>query len=107
MAELATIDIARDASGTVHVRLAGELDMASVQDVRVPLYEAAGDGARSLNLDLSGLTFMDSAGVELLFRLRDDLAMRQVGLTLSVPAGAPIRRTLEVSDGGAELLTWA
>ena len=47
---------------------------------------------------------MDSAAVELLFGLRQRLAGRGMQLTLVVPAGAPNRRTLEVTDGGQGLL---
>jgi anti-anti-sigma factor len=107
MAETATLEIARDGGGAVHARLSGELDMASSSDIRARLYDALGDGAEALSLDLSGLTFLDSAGVELLFRLREDLAMRQIALRLYVPAGALIRRTLAVTDGGGELLALA
>ena len=107
MADAATVEIARDAQGTVHARLAGELDMSSAPEVRARLYEALGAGAQQLSLDLSGLTFMDSAGVELLFRAREDLAMRQLALRLYVPEDAVIRRTLEVTDGGDDLLALA
>jgi anti-anti-sigma factor len=107
MAEAATLEIARDGDGAVHARLSGELDMASSPDVQVRLYEALGDGAQALTLDLSALRFLDSAGVELLFRLREDLAMRQISLRLYVPEGALIRRTLEVTDGGTDLLALA
>jgi anti-anti-sigma factor len=107
MADTATLETVRDPQGAVHARLAGELDMGSALDVRAGLYAALSEGARELNLDLSGLTFMDSAGVELLFRLREDLAMRQVPLQLYVPEDALIRRTLEVTDGGADLLALA
>jgi anti-anti-sigma factor len=107
MADVATLEVARDARGAVHARLAGELDMESAPDVRARLYEALSAGAEGLSLDLSGLTFLDSAGVELLFRLREDLAVRQIPLELFVPKDALIRRTLEVTDGGADLLTLA
>jgi anti-anti-sigma factor len=107
MAETATLEIARGGEGAVHARLAGELDMASAPDVRTRVYAALSDGAQALTLDLSGLRFLDSAGVELLFRLHEDLAMRQIPLRLYVPEGALIRRTLEVTDGGADLLALA
>ena len=107
MAESATLEIARDGDGAVHARLSGELDMASAPDVRTRVYAALNEGAEALTLDLSGLRFLDSAGVELLFRLREDLAMRQISLRLYVPEGALIRRTLEVTDGGADLLALA
>lgn len=107
MADVATLELARDAQGAVHARLAGELDMGSATDVRASLYRELSEGAQELRLDLSGLTFLDSAGVEFLFRLREDLGNRQIPLRLYVPEGALIRRTLEVTDGGADLLALA
>ena len=104
MADVATLELARDVHGAVHARMSGELDMAAAPDVRARLYQGLSEGVRALSLDLSGLTFLDSAGVELLFRLREDLAVRQIPLELYVPQDAPIRRTLEVTDGGTELL---
>jgi len=105
MAELADVQHVTGQDGRVLVRVSGELDAASVPRVRDRLDEAlAAAGATALVLDLSPVQFMDSAGVELLFRLRETLTTRGLRLTLVVPAGAPVRRTLEVSDGGERLL---
>jgi anti-sigma B factor antagonist len=52
--------------GDVHaIRLFGELDLASAGAVQAELERAEAGDARSLLLDLSGLTFMDSTGVRL------------------------------------------
>ncbi|HEU4974198.1 MAG TPA: STAS domain-containing protein [Baekduia sp.] len=104
MAELATLDLVAAPDGVVHGRITGELDAASTPAIRARLDAALASAAAGLVLDLSGVTFLDSSGVELLFRLRANLTMRAMRLTVVVPAGAPIRRTLEVSDSGAHLL---
>jgi anti-sigma B factor antagonist len=103
MTELASLQIVSDA-GLVRVILAGELDAASAPGVRSRLDAALRGPIEGLVLDLQGVEFMDSAGVELLFRLRHDLAVRGVRLTLVVAPDALIRRTLMVADGGQELL---
>ena len=105
MPELADLEIAIDPQGEVHARLRGELDMETVDAIRARLGAAITSGTTALVVDLSRVSFMDSSGVELLFRLRVQLDMRQMVLRIVLPRDSPIRRTLEVSDGGAELLT--
>jgi len=102
--ELASVEITRRGDGAVHARLSGELDMASAPEVGTRLYDAVSRGATSLTVDMSELTFLDSAGVELLYRLREDFAARQLTLTLVIPPGTPVRRSIEVSDGTTGLL---
>jgi anti-sigma B factor antagonist len=48
-----------------HIRLSGELDIGTVNRVEAELARAEAGDARSIVLDLSGLTFMDSTGVRL------------------------------------------
>lgn len=104
MPELADLVIARHADGEVLAHLRGELDMETVDAIRARLSEAITSEATTLIIDLTEVTFMDSSGVELLFRMRSELALRQMQLRLILARGALIRRTLEVTDGGSELL---
>ena len=52
--------------GGREVRLLGELDMIGAPEVEARLKQLADEG-RDVRLDLSGLTFMDSTGVRVLF----------------------------------------
>lgn len=104
MPELADLVIARHDDGEVLAHLRGELDMETVDAIRARLSEAITSEVATLTVDLSEVTFMDSSGVELLFRMRSELAARQMQLRLILAPGALIRRTLEVTDGGSELL---
>jgi anti-anti-sigma factor len=101
MPELADLVIARHDGGEVLAHLRGELDMESVD---ASLGEAITSDVTTLTVDLTEVTFMDSSGVELLFRMRSELAVRQMQLRLILAPGALIHRTLEVTDGGSELL---
>jgi|1186.fasta_scaffold108626_3 anti-sigma B factor antagonist len=51
------------ADGTATVRLLGELDGTSAPDLQSAALGALSDGASSLVLDCSELTFVDSAGL--------------------------------------------
>jgi anti-sigma B factor antagonist len=52
--------------GTRRLALHGELDMIGAPEVEARLGELAGKGV-DVRLDLTGLTFMDSTGVRVLF----------------------------------------
>lgn len=45
------------------IRLAGELDVSNVDQVRAATAKAVSEGARCVVFDLSGLEFMDSSGI--------------------------------------------
>ena len=58
-----TLDITvRDERGVVVAAVAGEIDIASVAQLRERLYELAGNGG-TLIVDLNRVTFIDSAGL--------------------------------------------
>ena len=107
MPELADLVIARGADGVVRARLRGELDMETADAIRARLDEVVSSDVTTLVVDLSDVTFMDSSGVELLFRLSAELEIRQMRMQLVLAPDALIRRTLEVTDGGSELLALA
>lgn len=60
--------VARDDRG-LRIALAGELDFYTAGQVAPRLRELAGSGHRDIVLDLCGLSFCDSAGIDLLTRL--------------------------------------
>ncbi|MFD9081235.1 STAS domain-containing protein [Streptomyces erythrochromogenes] len=60
--------VARDDRG-LRITLAGELDFFTLEHVEPRLRELAQSGHRNLILDLRGLAFCDSAGIDLFTRL--------------------------------------
>ncbi|MFF4426831.1 STAS domain-containing protein [Streptomyces sp. NPDC001549] len=56
--------VARDDRG-LRIALAGELDFWTAEQVGPRLRELAGSGHRNIVLDLCGLSFCDSAGIDL------------------------------------------
>jgi anti-sigma B factor antagonist len=62
--ELGGLTILSEREGDIHtIGLSGELDLATAEGVRAELDRVEAGDARSIVLDLSGLTFMDSTGV--------------------------------------------
>lgn len=75
--------------------LAGELDRSNEEDARQAIERCLNQGARCLVIDLGGLTFMDSSGINLLVRTYNALLQRHGRLALVAPPG-PIRRVLDM-----------
>ena len=78
-------------------RLDGEVDLSNVDGVAGALEAAVSNAAFGLVLDLTGVSYLDSTGLRLLFRLARRLRDRQQALRLVVPVGALIWRVLELS----------
>jgi len=56
------------------LEVSGELDQATVPDLRAPLAEAIGTGNGPVLVDLSGCEFIDSTGLSLLVEAQRKLA---------------------------------
>jgi anti-sigma B factor antagonist len=67
---------------TVVVQLNGELDLASAPDLERELREAEAGNPTRVVIDLSGLAFMDSTGLQALLRTRERANSSSYELTL-------------------------
>ncbi|MBT2470039.1 anti-sigma factor antagonist [Streptomyces sp. ISL-66] len=89
---------AHSAPETVVIRLSGEMDITRVSEVRAALLHAVtrADGPLDIVVDLSGLTFCDSSGLNVLLRAR--LEAVESGHTLRLAAPNPqMVRLLELT----------
>jgi anti-anti-sigma factor len=77
-------------------RLEGEIDSSNAYELQRALVARMPTAASVLALDLSGITYLDSSGVELLFGLGRSLAARRQAIRLVVPQAAPLRRVLDL-----------
>lgn len=82
--------------GTVVAILDGELDASSVGEVAVVLRRLVENRVHRLVVDLEKVSYMDSAGINLLYAVGSDLSARQQQLHLVVVPGSPIERTLKI-----------
>ena len=91
-------------SDEVAVLPAGELDLASVDKVEHRVRELRSAGCRHVVLDLRHVAFLDSTGLRLLMRLRNDAARDGHDLTL-VPGKREVARVFELT-GTRDFFTW-
>ena len=86
--ELLTIDVTGD-SAAARLTVAGEIDSSSAPALRTRLDEVLDKGAAELTLDLTAVTFLDSAGLCVLAAahrrsLRADVRLRVLASTRAV-----------------------
>jgi anti-anti-sigma factor len=86
------------------IRLTGEIDGHTARALGPRLREASGEGLLGVVLDLSGVTYLDSAGMRVLLALARDCEETGRRLWVACPPGTPSRRVLELS-GASVLLT--
>jgi anti-sigma B factor antagonist len=68
----------------VIARLQGELDLSNASEVGEALAEGTANDLLALILDLSSLDYIDSAGIQLIYRLRESLRIRGQGLRIVI-----------------------
>jgi anti-anti-sigma factor len=99
MSDLAEVRI-EQVDGIVTAHIEGEIDISNAVDVEEALTTAMSPGAAGMVLDLSALSYMDSAAVLVVFQLAERLTNRRQRLALAVPADAPVMRLLEIVELG-------
>jgi anti-anti-sigma factor len=103
MSDLARIQVTDAADGLLLARLTGDLDLSNLHAVHTALLDAMPNDALGLVVDLAGVEFLDSSGVEMLFRLERSLAIRQQRFAVAIRPDATVRRALELSGAPAEM----
>jgi anti-anti-sigma factor len=66
--------------------LTGEVDLSNARAIGEAIAQTTSNQEEGLILDLSALRYLDSAGIQLLFRLREQLRARGQVLTVVIPA---------------------
>jgi anti-anti-sigma factor len=92
---MSPVDI-EEAEGVVTARLEGEIDMANARDIGARIVAAIPNSTLGVVLDLSGTTYLDSAGIQVIFDLAERLSSRQQQFRVAVPEGARVRRVLDI-----------
>jgi anti-sigma B factor antagonist len=80
------------------VSLTGEIDASNADEVRDRVIGGLPNSALGIVADLSELSYLDSAGIALVFEVADRLGRRGQALALVLPAESLIRRALEVTQ---------
>jgi stage II sporulation protein AA (anti-sigma F factor antagonist) len=99
-AHLAVERVREDA---VRIVVGGEIDLANASAVERQIVDAISNQLTEVTLDLTALTYIDSAGLRVLFTLGTRLETLQIALELVVPTESPIRKMIELSGVAAAI----
>lgn len=89
---------------TMHITVSGEIDLGNAVAVEREFRAAISHQPRSVFVDLTDLTYLDSSGIRILFVLASLLKPLRIMMKLTVPLDSPIRRLIELS--GLETLPY-
>jgi anti-anti-sigma factor len=103
---LARIRDMRDGDVPIVV-IEGEIDASNSDEVADRLRAALSNRSTALVVDLTPTTYIDSAGINVLFQIGHELRERQQQLHLVVPQPSPIARVLAIVGLDAAVPTHA
>ena len=98
MSDLVGLDVERRDDDVVVARVTGELDLAGAPRTGEAIADAVDTSSPGLVVDFSGLEFIDSSGVAMLFTLARRLGGRRQELRVVATDGSPVRRVLEIVE---------
>lgn len=78
-------------------RLSGDIDLANTATVSAKVLEEVPNDALGLVVDLSGVRYIDSAGIRMLFTFVRALHASRQGIAIAVPADSPVRKLLKIT----------
>jgi anti-anti-sigma factor len=98
--------VSEESHGEVTVAaVEGEVDASNAPELGDRLRATLTNRSMALVVDLSATTYLDSAGINLMFALAADLGERQQRLLLVVPPAAPIARAIAITGLDATVRT--
>jgi anti-anti-sigma factor len=74
----------------------GEIDLSNADFLGASIADALTNQELGLAVDLTGVTYVDSAGIRMLFELARQLEEHRQELVVVVPRASLVRRSLEV-----------
>jgi anti-anti-sigma factor len=83
--------------GSMHISLSGEIDLANAAVIEDEIRSAVSTQPSAVSVDLTDLSYIDSAGIRILYGLASRLQALRIVLELIVPLEAPTRRLIELS----------
>jgi anti-sigma B factor antagonist len=94
--KLADLKLGTDRNSLV-AQVTGDIDMSNADDLGAALTDAISNDLLGAVLDLSALDYLDSAGVQLIYTLRERLRARGQELSLVIADGSQVAAALRLA----------
>jgi anti-anti-sigma factor len=86
------------ADGIVVAHLQGEVDMSNAHELGAAIAAELGNAAMGVVIDLTEVTYLDSAGIHVVYELRERIQRRGQDIRLVVAPESPIETALDYAD---------
>jgi anti-anti-sigma factor len=83
------------------VQCEGDVDIVKAPMLRTELMAAVDNRNAGLVVDLNDVNYIDSAGVNVLFEVADQLRQHQLGMAVVIPTGSLVERVVALVDLGS------
>jgi anti-anti-sigma factor len=83
--------------GVVIARVRGEIDLSNAAELRDAIAEATPNDAVGVVLDLAAVDYVDSAGIQMLYKLGERLRTRGQALRVAIPPDSPASDALRLA----------
>jgi anti-sigma B factor antagonist len=87
----------RPSGDVLTARLTGDVDMSNGPELAAAIMQATSNHALGVVLDLSEVDYLDSAGIHLIYRLRESLRVRGQELAIVIPKSSPVNDALRLA----------
>jgi anti-anti-sigma factor len=81
-------------------RITGEIDLSNASELEETIVDAVPNTALGMVVDLSGVEYLDSAGVRMLVHLVERFRWRQQVMRAAAPDGSRVRGVLSMAGAG-------
>lgn len=99
---MTTADVeVRSRGNSIDIVVTGEIDLSNSDTIKNKIFSSIDNRLVEVCLDFTELSYIDSAGLRILFALAERLRLLQTTCTVVAPLDSPIRRVLEMSGVGA------
>jgi anti-anti-sigma factor len=83
--------------GALIAGIVGEVDMSNADQLGAAVADATANHLLGVVLDLTAVDHLDSAGIHLIYALRESLRMRGQELRLVVPEASPVNESMRLA----------
>jgi anti-anti-sigma factor len=85
-------------------RITGEIDLSNASELEETIVDAVPNTALGMVVDLSGVEYLDSAGVRMLVHLVERFRWRQQVMRAAAPDGSRVRGVLSMAGADGVIL---
>ncbi len=96
MSQLADLTV-NEQDGAMVATITGEIDLSNAATLQRAMLDAVSNTATGMVVDLSGVSYLDSAGIRMLGEMSERLRWREQRLAVIAPEGSRVRGVLSMA----------